>query len=276
MNVPCTTECGHSFCYDCLNSWFENKLNCPNCRHEIEHKPVLNIQLKDVSKNITDLLIDTIADVEEKEKMLKQRQESLLIYEFDIKHDHLFGDLFKSALTLIDNSDGVPRCGNCHWEAHGSVCLHCGTRFRIPRDDAYYDSEDGDAYNEDDEEVNELNEEYDSDDSFVDSRAINQINRDLVHSEDDDILSSDNELEVNAEWYGFRTNDSQNSADLSGGNINSPIEISGDDEDNQGNYYESGELQQALDDFHDAHINENEPIRGRIPRVIQISDDESD
>lgn len=271
MSVPCTTECGHSFCYDCLSSWFENKLNCPNCRHDIEHKPVLNIQLKDVSKNITDLLIETMPDSDEKDKMVKHRQESVLAFEFDNKHGRLFGDLFTSALTLIDNSDGVPRCGNCHWEAHGTVCLHCGTRFRIPRDDEYYDSDDGEAYNEDDEEPNELNE-YDSDDSFVDSRAINQINRDLAH-DDDDILSSDNEVEVMAEWNGFGGGGSQSSDDLNGGNIDSPIEISGDDEDG-GEYYESGDLQQALDDFHDAHINE-EPIR-RVPRVIQISDDESE
>ncbi|MGO2788867.1 MAG: hypothetical protein ACTIBB_04530, partial [Staphylococcus saprophyticus] len=32
-------------------------------------------------------------------------------------------------------------------------CLFCGAQFRVPRDDDYFDSDDGDAYNEDDEEI---------------------------------------------------------------------------------------------------------------------------
>ena len=128
-----------------------------------------------------------------------------------MKGKRVFDKIFEStAMTLVDTSDGVPRCGNCHWEAHGSLCMHCGARFRIPRDDDYYDSEDGDAYNEDDEELmlerrggrdddnghdNEANE-YDTQDSFIDN--------------DSDSQAGGNESDSSAngmEWNGFQNGD---------------------------------------------------------------------
>ncbi|CUM64232.1 uncharacterized protein PRCAT00001826001 [Priceomyces carsonii] len=273
MHVPFVLACGHSFCYDCLNSWFDNKLNCPTCRFELEQPPVLNIVLKDISKVISDLIIDTIDNADGKSKLKEQRSEALKNFEYDQKKNHLFGDVFKtSAVTLIDRSDGVPRCGNCHWEAHGSVCLHCGMRFRSERSDSYYDSEDGDAYNEDDDEImlygrdNDHEDRYDSEDSFVDNRGIEEIN-DSGDSGHHELLSSSSSQSPaeELEWQGFENN----------GNTED------DDSNHEGHSlidFESGDLQRALDDFHDQHLDEseseNEELSGRRrPRRIPIDDD---
>ncbi|GEQ70901.1 hypothetical protein JCM33374_g4581 [Metschnikowia sp. JCM 33374] len=171
----------------------------------MEEPPILNIQLREVSKSITDLVIDTLEDDKHKAELRDARTRVIDEYEEATKAKRLFRDAFNSAPTLIDRSDGVPRCGNCHWEAHGSVCLHCGTRFRTPHDDSYYDTDDGDAYNEDREEI-EMSEvdapNYDSEDSFVDNREMYEINNDLEES--DDLLSTDDNHSEAEPWEGFR------------------------------------------------------------------------
>ncbi|ODV69637.1 hypothetical protein HYPBUDRAFT_95687, partial [Hyphopichia burtonii NRRL Y-1933] len=218
MHVPFLASCGHSFCYGCLKSWFENKVNCPTCRKDFEYAPVINLQLKQISKNIFQMMLEL--SKEDTKPRLRHQTSMLEEYEDDFANKRLFGDAFKSTLTLIDRSDGVPRCGNCHWEAHGSSCLHCGSRFRIPRDDAYYDSEDGDAYNEDEEEIvlyggrhgedddeGEPNE-YDSQDSFIDERDMAAISNDLNDSENDYLSSGDNNsVSGGTSWRGFDDDD---------------------------------------------------------------------
>ena len=33
----CITNCNHTYCYNCLNGWFEKKkISCPNCRENIK------------------------------------------------------------------------------------------------------------------------------------------------------------------------------------------------------------------------------------------------
>lgn len=251
MHAPFITECGHSFCYECLFAWFENKMNCPTCRHELEHLPVLNLKLKEVSKSLFDMMID-IAPTEDKDSMISQRQTAIKGYEHDREAKRLFGDLFKSVVTLLDTSDGVPRCGNCHWEANGSECLHCGARFRNPLqdsdDEVFYNTQGG--VHDDDDDMNSQGEDrYDSDDSFVDSRPAEDIERDRDDS-DSDILSD------GSDWHGFEDR------------RESPIVISGDEDD-----LCDDDLISALEEFHDDHLNE---VNRRHPqrRVIVISDDE--
>lgn len=250
MHVPFLASCGHSFCYGCLTSWFTNKVNCPTCRQDLEHPPILNVQLQSVSHSVSDALI---ALGEDAKTIQEQRDEAIKAHRQDSDRKKLFGEAFESALTLIDRSDGVPRCGNCHWEAHGSRCLFCGAQFRIPRDDDYYDSDNGDAYDEDDEEIvihgqdqDEGPNEYDSNDSFLDARGLSDIENDVESGSD--------------EWHGFEGG--------AGGN------------DDSGS--ERGDLERALDQFHNANFeaydvedddmdSENtDDLIVRRPRVIRV------
>lgn len=200
MHIPFLCSCGHSFCYGCLNSWFKTKLNCPTCRTDLDEPPTLNIQLRDISKAMTDLYLDCLEDGEARKSLKDLRLEHEFEYETAKQtRKLLFGSSFQLVPTIIDTSDGVSRCGNCHWEAHGSFCLNCGERIRHPQEDDYFDSDDGDAYNEDQEEI-ELygveNDSYDSADSFLDSRDINEINHDREHDSDLDLESDDESVEL--------------------------------------------------------------------------------
>ena len=270
MHTPMTCDCGHSFCYGCIYSWLGNKLNCPTCRKDIENKPILNLQLKDIAKNISDLIIETTIDEDEKESIITHRKKAINEYEFDKQKHQLFGDLFNSAVTLIDTSDGVPRCGNCHWEVQGNVCDHCGNRLRIPVDE--YDSDERAAYDEDDAESDGANS-YDSEDSFIDNGVLRVVDLDDYSDLD---FGSDTERIAREHWAGFD---------------DSEIELDGIDEDDIGNDTDRRyNLREALENFHyedlqraedgsDAAISisdvdDDDQVRPNHRRAIVISDDE--
>lgn len=260
-------ECGHSFCYDCVNSWFENKLNCPTCRTDIENKPILNLQLKDIGRNIVELLVETSTNEDEKRRLIKHRDRSIKIYEDDRENNQLFGDLFDGAVTLIDTSDGVPRCGNCHWEARGEVCNHCGHRLRSNIDENDEDEEA--AYDEDDDEVEAITldgpNEYDTDDSFIDPR---------------------NDVEIFGEQESF-SGGSDQSLDWTGFEDEPEEQIYDDNGYDDGNFSHEIDLSQALDRFHrqdrrrhevidlsEGSEDENTNVNRHPRRVINVSDDE--
>ncbi|SGZ53793.1 CIC11C00000000358 [Sungouiella intermedia] len=259
MHVPYLAQCGHSFCYGCLNSWFETKVNCPTCRTDMDLQPTLNIQLRDVSKSITDLVIECMEDEVHQKELKEARTNVIEEHEEDLRKRSLFGEAFNNAPTLVDKSDGVPRCGNCHWEAHGSVCLHCGARFRISRSDLYFDSDDGDAYNEDQDEV-ELygiadDNAYDSQDSFLDNRDAVEISNDRHHALEDDILSSGEES--NELWSGFRNDPDQLSRIYGDTEDNVHMVDSEDDRNSwQDSDGESSNMESAIDRIHRQDVAE--------------------
>lgn len=273
MHVPFLTECGHSFCYGCLSLWFESKINCPTCRRDMENTPILNIQLKAISSSIVDMAADVVGASEEGASLKAAREGAIKEYEEDFSKKRLFKDAFKTVLTLIDTSDGVPRCGNCHWEAHGSSCLHCGALFRTPREDSYYDTDDEDAYLEDEEiriQEEEHPNEYDSEDSFVDNRTFDAIDRDL--DLEDDILSSSG----SGEWVGFDDVNALNSHE------HSP-EVAWEAEG--GFEVDEERMHEVLDGLHEDHLGETVDLTGEDddditvrprPQRVILDDDESE
>lgn len=275
MYVPFMLPCGHSSCYNCLYTWLGIKMNCPTCREDCENKPVLNVPLKQISDAISQLMIDMNKAKDESDHIEIQRKEALSQYQEDFDNKALFGDLFKAAVTLIDRSDGVPRCGNCHWEAHGSVCLHCGTRFRISRDDTYYDSDDGNAYDEDDNESRDYgsHEEYDSQDSFIDN------SEPVIHLNSDNYLSSDAES-YHQDWRGFNSASSQSSEDEThaSADLHNALHnfhhnvVHDDDDDDDDDVHVVNSDDDYDDDDDDVSVNTDTLILRR-PRVINISDD---
>ncbi|CAK9437979.1 uncharacterized protein LODBEIA_P23560 [Lodderomyces beijingensis] len=178
MIIPVTSECGHTYCYGCINQWFKNKVNCPTCRHRVEMKPALNLKLNEICKTIIDLSVENTTDPAN--SLAARTAEYISEYTKHAQTKKLYGGIFENTTsTLIDTSDGVPRCGHCHWEAHGSVCLHCGRRFRIPQD-SDGEGEDEDEYYEDvrtSRGVEASSDAYDSDDSFIDTRTAEEILR---------------------------------------------------------------------------------------------------
>ncbi|KAI3405632.2 PSH1 [Candida oxycetoniae] len=183
--------------------------------------PSLNLKLSEICKTLLDMVIES--KLESNIEALKSRKEECLSrYNQHFKQKKLFGDLFATTtLTPIDTSDGVPRCGNCHWEAHGSVCLHCGTRFRMPR---YSDDEEEEDDDYEDVRTSrgvaigvnegELSDAYDSNDSFIDSRPVEEIegefstSHNITFSDDDlDVLSSEDEATRAGltDWNGFES-----------------------------------------------------------------------
>ncbi|CAI5758359.1 unnamed protein product [Candida verbasci] len=267
MIIPVSIECGHSFCYSCLLEWFKNKLTCPTCRFKIKNKPIINLKLKDICKNVIEFMIEH--NPNDSKYLIDLKKESEAKYNLDVKFKRLFGSVFQnSTLTLIDNSDGVPRCGNCHWEAHGSVCLHCGTRFRfaIDSDD---DDEDDDEEFEDvrsglhhilhDQDHEEDNNNYDTEDSFIndgEEEIDNQhdgLSNDEGGSEYEDVqsrLQRSNTPRRGRQRLWIDSDDEENDIVLSGRD--------NDNEDNEEEFYnyDSDDVRDALDEFHASHLNE--------------------
>lgn len=65
------------------------------------------------------------------EEILKDRDYKIKQYKKDLNSNNLFKKVFKmTGRAVIDTSDGVARCSNCHWEVHGDRCPNCNIRLR--------------------------------------------------------------------------------------------------------------------------------------------------
>ncbi|ODV86294.1 hypothetical protein CANARDRAFT_22198 [[Candida] arabinofermentans NRRL YB-2248] len=155
--------CGHSFCHGCLYEWFNKKLACPMCRSAVRREPILNQSLKDMINNIIDMLVfnDSAMDKVLRDHIDDKDHQFLKTLKSGKKQ---FGEFFENiGEAIVDSADGVPRCSNCHWEVHGSVCLNCGRHIVNAGGDGESDSLFSDDY-----ESAEV-DEYDEDDDFIDN-----------------------------------------------------------------------------------------------------------
>ncbi|PKY41939.1 hypothetical protein RhiirA4_396671 [Rhizophagus irregularis] len=80
--------------------------------------------------------------------------------------DHWAGIFDPSVRPLVDDEDGVLRCPNCGWEVEGSVCRNCRQRIDIENRDC--DSVSNDDNDDDNSEIDNGIDTYDSNDSFID------------------------------------------------------------------------------------------------------------
>lgn len=164
LTMPMMLTCGHNYCYLCLKNWFtvneSKKLGCPDCRMDVDSAPQWNLFVDQQIKFIIELIVadfkdnrdintDELKDDKDDDqnkaskywiKLNTDRTNDIRQYESDKKHDKLFDNVFKnSTLSVVDmDDDGIPRCGNCHWEIDpddmidddDNVCPHCHYRIR--------------------------------------------------------------------------------------------------------------------------------------------------
>lgn len=161
--------------------------------------PTINVNLRSIVDGALESAVSLCPGLSDKFNLL--RNGCSKPYNEDSESKQLFKGLFSGlATSVVDTSDGVARCSNCHWEAHGRVCLNCGVRFANGDDESDWDN--SDEYDEDhdvtagrgnwiytgeDGEEEEEGSGGSSDENFIDRRNSN----DIVSEEDDYDLPSE-------------------------------------------------------------------------------------
>lgn len=184
MYAPFTTACGHLACYACLGLWLARLARCPQCRAAVAGEPVPNLALQ----TVVDAVVGGGPETTAAREVVRRDRDS----------GRLFANVFRNAaVCTVDRSDGVARCGNCHWEAHGSRCLNCGVRFLQPPDDEEYDSSVGDSGEDVGAwgEAVSVDEEEEEDDGFIDNRPDDELTE-----QSDDMGGDENGAD---DWNGF-------------------------------------------------------------------------
>lgn len=64
-------------------------MNCPTCREINENKPILNVPLRQISRNISDLIIEMSKDKDEADRIKSQRKEATEEYQEDFEQNSL-------------------------------------------------------------------------------------------------------------------------------------------------------------------------------------------
>ncbi|KAF4553907.1 Zinc finger C3HC4 type domain-containing protein 1 [Elsinoe fawcettii] len=136
---PYVLHCGHTYCYRCLSTWFNSnsKMSCPNCRVRITQTPAPSYAIKDmvlVFMKRAELLPD--GETVQEHEIWRKEEEDHLTADKNNK-DPRSGGLFKGRFNgrrgvlrpLVDPTDNVARCPNCHWELEDDSCPHCGIHF---------------------------------------------------------------------------------------------------------------------------------------------------
>jgi hypothetical protein len=240
------------------------------------------------------------------ELIRRDRDLKIKQYKRDLNSNNLFKKIFenrKLSTAIVDASDDVERCPNCLWEVEGDRCPNCHINLGYsawsddddPDDSSFehvgslprsYLSEDDLDSEIDGYLVRAVEENEDSDDSFIDNRAIDDLEVDA----EEDLLSSASSspvrrpnayfptmLEDDAWATGLDSDDDQDPEDLEswngfhdeadrvlGTSREAPAEVSDHDSNDAPNVAGSD----------DSDFSSSFRRRGR--NTITISDDEDD
>jgi len=136
------------------------------------------------------------------DEVLRDREMKIKYYKKDVGSNNLFKRVFKNTgYALVDTSDGVARCSNCHWEVDGNRCPNCNIHLRnthieeisSPNTDLELDDFEnrhahaGRWFIPSEEERSEDEEPDEDDDSFIDDGELGETNGD---DQDIDYISS--------------------------------------------------------------------------------------
>ncbi|KAI8139105.1 hypothetical protein BJV82DRAFT_628216 [Fennellomyces sp. T-0311] len=177
FDSPYTLQCGHTFCKDCIMTWFGRQKSCPGCRRDIIQRPVPAFTVE-IQVNAIRSLIPSLGAVV---RQTNQEQEQTVR-----QFERLLDDMFPARANVSfirDDEDGVDRCPNCAWELDDDgMCLQCNIHFREaarPRDSS--DS----SESSDEEEDSDLN-------SFITSDGHVSV----MQSDSSDDDSSDDDSDI--------------------------------------------------------------------------------
>ncbi|KAI8899655.1 hypothetical protein BC833DRAFT_356705 [Globomyces pollinis-pini] len=121
FSKPHIIECGHTFCYECLESWSkrpegEGNGQCPTCRKHLVQKPILNLGMEQHVEFVVAKRHDTEA--------------AKRIASANSGYKKLFFEDWKMPISVIrDEEDGVLRCGVCGWEIIDRNCARCSQQY---------------------------------------------------------------------------------------------------------------------------------------------------
>ncbi|KAK9459506.1 uncharacterized protein V1516DRAFT_666044 [Lipomyces oligophaga] len=135
MFVPCITECGHCFCYECLWHWLKRQTTCPTCRGVIQKVPLRSVQTGQTTSMILENIFLFAPQEDAAELAARQEQAESLFSQHRRGKESLFPCVFQSSSNIQirdgfpsfydDDEDGVRRCTLCHWEVEGDHCNRC-------------------------------------------------------------------------------------------------------------------------------------------------------
>lgn len=180
---PFTIACGHTYCYSCLNEWFDRnedrRKTCPDCRAIVKQAPAPAYTIK----GITQIYLQHPEHLPEGET--KAQHEELAAQEQAIvdvdKSNTEAGGLFRGVFDRPNRpapilDDGIERCPFCTWELEpgdGPLCPRCGQEHDAGSDDdseafTGTESEGEGHHHHHHHDHPELDEEVDEDDMYDD------------------------------------------------------------------------------------------------------------